>query len=243
MSIAAALRAELLGLLDFLLPRACPGCRSLLRDSAASALCDQCQAGIIPIVPPFCPCCALPHATQGGENHLCEVCLRHPPPFSVSYAAGHFEEELRQLVHRFKYDGQFHLDHALGRLLTQTLPEGLSADLVVPVPLHPDRLRERSYNQALLLARVVGERLGKPVPPRLLQRIRATTPQQGLTAEARRRNLKGAFALSGPLHGERILLVDDVLTTGATVRECSRVLLDGGAGDVQIAVLARAGRH
>lgn len=243
MRITAILRAELHGLLDFLLPRACPACRSLLRDSTTADFCQDCLLGIIPITPPFCPCCALPYVTQGGENHLCELCLRHPPPFSVAHVAGLFDEELRQLVHRFKYDGQFHLDQALGRLLAQALPEGIAADLIVPVPLHPTRLRERSYNQALLLARLVGKRLGKPVPPRLLRRIRATPPQQGLTAEARRRNLKGAFALSGELHGERVLLIDDVLTTGATVRECSRVLLDGGAAEVQVAVLARAGRH
>jgi ComF family protein len=243
MSVAATLRAELLGLLELLLPSACAGCGALLRGRPATELCPRCLLGILPITPPHCPRCALPHATEGGENHLCESCLRDPPPFAIVHASGLFDDGLRQLVHRFKYDGQFRLDHALGRLLAQSLPEAVAADLIVPVPLHPGRLRERGYNQALLLAKVLGRRLGRPVPPRLLRRIRATPPQQGLTAEARRRNLKGAFALTAELQGERVLLVDDVLTTGATVRECSRVLLGGGVGEVQVAVLARAGRH
>jgi ComF family protein len=243
MSLVAALRGELLGLLDLILPRACAGCGALLREPTAVGLCARCMLGIIPIVPPFCSCCALPYATAGGENHLCERCLRDPPPFTTVHAVGLFDEELRQLIHSFKYDGRFQLDQALGRLLVQVLPAVGTFDLLVPVPLHPSRLRERSYNQALLLARILARRTGKKVLPRLLRRIRATPPQQGLTAEARRRNLQGAFALQGELAGERVLLVDDVLTTGATVRECSRVLLDGGAADVRVAVLARAGRH
>jgi ComF family protein len=243
MSLVAALRGELLGLFDLLLPRSCPGCGSLLREPTTVGLCPRCMLGIIPISVPFCPCCALPYMTEGGENHLCEGCLRDPPPFTFVHTVGLFDEELRQLVHRFKYDGKFQLDQALGKLLLQTLPEASAFDLMAPVPLHGGRLRERGYNQALLLARVLGRRTGKVVLPRLLRRIRATPPQQGLTAEARRRNLQGAFALTGKLDGQRVLLVDDVLTTGATVRECGRVLLAGGAAEVQVAVLARAGRH
>jgi ComF family protein len=241
--VAAMLRAECLGMLDLLLPAACPGCGALLPDPSGSSLCPPCLLGIKPITDPSCPRCSLPYATLGGESHPCEGCLRDPPPFTVVHARGLFDEGWRQLIHRFKYDGKFLLDQALGLQLLQALPEELSPDLLVPVPLHPGRLRERSYNQALLLARVLGRRLRRPVPSRLLQRVRATPPQQGLTAEARRRNLKGAFALRGKLHGERVLLVDDVLTTGATVRECSRVLVEGGAAEVQVAVLARAGRY
>jgi ComF family protein len=119
----------------------------------------------------------------------------------------------------------------------------LRPDLLIPVPLHYSRLRERTYNQALLLARVLGRRWRQPVLPRLLVRSRPTPQQQGLKAEVRRQNLKGAFALNRQLNGERVLLIDDVVTTGATVRECSRVLLEGGAGEVVVAVLARARRY
>jgi ComF family protein len=119
----------------------------------------------------------------------------------------------------------------------------LLPELLIPVPLHYSRLRERTYNQALLLARVLGRRWRLQVLPRLLVRSRPTPQQQGLKAEVRRQNLKGAFALNQKLNGERVLLIDDVVTTGATVRECSRVLLEGGAGEVVVAVLARARRY
>jgi ComF family protein len=116
-------------------------------------------------------------------------------------------------------------------------------DLIVPVPLHPTRLRLRTYNQSLLLAVVLGRQLRTPVARRLLTRTRATPPQQGLPAEIRRRNLRGAFALRQKLIGDRVLLVDDVLTTGATVRECGRILREGGAAEVAVAVIGRARLH
>jgi ComF family protein len=116
-------------------------------------------------------------------------------------------------------------------------------DLLVPVPLHPRRLRQRSYNQALLLARELGRNLSLPVASRLLQRRHPTPPQRGLSARVRFHNLRGAFALERPLAGERILLVDDVMTTGATTSECTRTLLAGGGGEVAVAVLGRARRH
>jgi ComF family protein len=161
-------------------------------------------------------------------------------------AAGLYQEGLREAVHRFKFRGDLGLDRPLGELLAEALSgqaaPGWRPDLVVPVPLHRRRLAERTYNQSLLLARAVARSWRVPVPARLLLRTRATPPQQGLSAEERRRNLRGAFALRQPLGGERVLLVDDVLTTGATARECARVLRDGGAGEVAVAVLARACR-
>jgi ComF family protein len=151
---------------------------------------------------------------------------------------------LRAAVQRFKYEGAIVLDRPLAGLLAKVLEEdALRPDLIIPVPLHYSRLRERTYNQALLLARVLGRRWRLPVLPRLLVRSRPTPQQQGLKAEVRRKNLKGAFALNRKLNGERVLLIDDVVTTGATVRECSRVLIEGGAGEVSVAVLARARRH
>jgi ComF family protein len=118
-----------------------------------------------------------------------------------------------------------------------------SPDLLLPVPLYVGRLRQRSYNQALLLARALGGSWQLPVASRLLLRVRPTPPQIQLKAAQRRRNLRGAFALRRSLQGERVLLIDDVMTTGATARECSRTLLDGGAGEVAVAVLARARLH
>ncbi|MEZ4485608.1 MAG: ComF family protein [Syntrophotaleaceae bacterium] len=180
-----------------------------------------------------------------GHDHLCLACLQDPPPFAWALAVGRYEKTLRSAVQRFKYQGDFNLDRPLAWLLYDALQQALRdfrPDLLVAVPLHSARLRHRSYNQSLLLARALGKRMQLPVPARLLTRTRPTPPQIGLKAIERRRNLRGAFAVRGVLDGERVLLIDDVMTTGATARECSRTLLEAGAGAVAVAVLARAAR-
>lgn len=239
------LRAELAGLLDFILPPACPLCGAETPGLKTGRLCPRCLAGITPLASPHCPRCALPYPAETGSDHLCEGCLREAPPFAAVAAAGIYTGALRDAVHRFKYQDAVHLDLPLSLLLREAVERMLPAfspDLIVPVPLHPEKIRKRTYNQALLIAR----RLGKKrisVPAALLIRTRPTPPQQGLAARQRRRNLQGAFALGASVKGKRILLVDDVLTTGATARECAGVLLDGGAEEVAVAVLARAARH
>jgi ComF family protein len=245
MPVWPCLRAEFRGLLDLLLPPACPLCGSASGGGPPSFFCTACLSGIHLLGSPFCPRCALPYATEEGSDHLCESCLRDDPPFSRVFALGIYEETLRKAVQRFKYEGAIVLDRPLAGLLATVLERDgvLLPDLLIPVPLHYSRLRERTYNQALLLARVLGRRWRLPVLPRLLVRSRPTPQQQGLKAEVRRQNLKGAFALERKLSGERVLLIDDVVTTGATVRECSRILLEGGAGEVVVAVLARARRY
>jgi len=245
MSVRQWLRDEFCGLLHLLLPPACPLCGTELAAASPAGFCPGCVAGIRPLTSPCCPRCALPYGTEDGSDHLCESCLRSEPPFQRVAALGLYEETLRRAVQRFKYEGTIILDRPLGGLLAEVVERDrtIRADLLIPVPLHRSRLQERTYNQALLLARVLGRRWRLPVPPRLLVRIRPTPPQQGLKAEVRRQNLQGAFALQRRLNGERVLLIDDVMTTGATVRECSRVLLAGGAGEVSVAVLARARRH
>lgn len=245
MSIRQWLFAECRGLLDLLFPPACPLCDADLIPAAAATFCPDCVAGIRPLTSPCCPRCALPYLTEDGCDHLCEACLRDPPPFLRVAAIGLYEQNLRLAVQRFKYEGAIVLDRTLGRLLADAVEQhhDFCPDLLIPVPLHHTRLRERTYNQSLLLARVLGRRWQLPVPARLLVRNRPTPPQQGLKADVRRQNLRGAFSLHRQLNGERVLLIDDVLTTGATARECSRVLLDGGAVEVRVAVLARASRH
>jgi ComF family protein len=161
-------------------------------------------------------------------------------------SVGLHDETLRRAIQKFKYEGDFNLDRPLAALMKHAMQgflEEYRPDLLLPVPLHVSRLRQRGYNQALLLARVLGRRWQVPVASQLLLRVRPTPPQIGLKAAQRRRNLRGAFALSEQLQGERVLLIDDVMTTGATARECSRTLLEGGAGQVAVAVLARAPLH
>lgn len=245
MSLWSVVRAEFIGLLDLLLPPACLLCGAEASGLTAGRLCPSCLGGIEPLVSPRCPRCALPYPTENGTDHLCEGCLREDPPFSGVAAAGVYDGPLRRAVHRLKYGGEIALDRPLAELLDEAVDRqlpGFRPDLIVPVPLHRQRLRERGYNQSLLLARRLGKLRGVPAPCRLLARTRPTPPQQGLTAAARRANLRGAFALRGKVAG-RVLLVDDVLTTGATARECGRILKEGGASHVAVAVLGRAPRN
>jgi len=246
MSLWSALKSELSGLFNLLLPAACPLCRAELTASSAVGLCPDCLTRL-PLLPgAHCPRCALPYVSAEGSAHLCEACLRQPPAFDRVVALGIYDGLLRDGVHRFKFNGAIHLDRPFGALLSNRLEQELPdyrPDLILPVPLHVQRLRQRGYNQSLLLARRLGTRWKIPVAPRRLLRARPTTPQQGLPLTVRQHNLRTAFALTAPLDGEAILLVDDVMTTGATVRECAETLKSGGAGEIVVAVLGRAPRH
>lgn len=242
----SGLRAEVVDLLDFFFPPLCVLCHSPGGASLDSSLCSRCQDGCLPLSSPCCPRCALPFATIGGGDHVCGECLLQPPDFLWTTAAGLYEDALRHAIHRFKFDGCLALDRPLANLLDAAWQQRTPAwipDLIVPVPLHPHRLAARTYNQSLLIARELGRRRKLPVDARLLVRTRSTQSQAGLTARERHNNLLGAFALTRRLSGERILLVDDVMTTGTTARLCASVLRAGGGGEVALAVLARARRN
>ncbi len=246
MALLSLLKSELSGLFDLLLPATCPLCRAESPLIAPFGLCPECLAQLPPLPAARCPRCALPYATADGTPHLCESCLRRPPNFSRVVAVGLYHDLLREGIHRFKYEQGIDLDRSLAALLAQRLATetpDFRPELIIPVPLHLSRLQERGYNQSLLLARRLGKELQVPTARRRLRRRRPTAPQQGLPLAARRHNLCGAFGLSEPLHGERILLVDDVMTTGATLRECAKVLHAGGAGEILVAVIGRAPRH
>ncbi|MCM2265513.1 MAG: ComF family protein [Desulfuromonadales bacterium] len=237
------LRSEFQRCLNLFLPPACLLCgKKLPPGFLATDFCPECRAGLPQPAPARCPICAVAHRTLAPASHHCEACLRQPPPFARVHAVGPYAGTLQEAVQRFKYHGQLPLERPLGILLAESLPSRGKPcpDLIVPVPLHRDRLRERGYNQALQLARQVGRRLSVPVEPNLLRRIRATASQQGLDAVTRKSNLRGAFAVTAPLSGRHLLLVDDVLTTGATARECAGVLRQAGAASVEVAVLGRA---
>jgi ComF family protein len=246
MSLLSAIKLELTGLFDLLLPPACPLCRQELAVPSPTGLCRTCLGELPPLPAPRCPRCALPFATEGGVDHLCEPCLRQAPAFSQVIALGIYDGLLRESIHRLKFQNQINLDRPLARLLAENLDQArlpVGSDLIVPVPLHAQRLRQRGYNQSLLLAKQLGKHRRSPVAPRLLIRTLPTPPQQGLSLNVRQQNLRGAFALTNPLQGESVLLIDDVMTTGATVRECARVLRAGGAGEVVVAVIGRALKH
>lgn len=228
---------------DLLLPPACLLCGERLPGrTPATDLCPACRAGLPRPAPARCPVCAVAHRSPTPSIHRCESCLRRQPPFTRVHAVGPYAGTLKEAVHHFKYRGQLSLERPLGNLLAEavSMAHGPRPDLVVPVPLHIDRLRERGYNQSLQLARQAGRLLAVPVAPALLRRVRTTAPQQGLDAAARRSNLRGAFAVTGSLAGRHLLLVDDVMTTGATAGECARVLQAAGAAAIEVAVLGRA---
>ena len=247
MTFWAIVKAELNGLFDFFLPPACPLCGvDLPARTRPDQLCPRCLDAIVPLGSPRCPRCSLPYPTENGTDHLCESCLRNMPAFAWVTAVGQYGGPLREAVHRFKYSEGIFLDRCLGCLLaaavTADRPD-FRPDLLIPVPLHGKRLRQRTYNQALLLARQLGRHWRIPVAARLLVRRRETTPQQGLVLQERRENLHNAFALTASVAGKSILLIDDVLTTGTTADECCRVLRQGGAGPIGIAVLGRVPRE
>lgn len=228
--------------MDLLLPPACLLCGQLLPTSIEEQFfCRGCLAAMVPLQPGHCRCCAQPFQTT-TSNHLCGTCLKRPPSFSIVHAAGLYQGSLKEAVHKLKYRNQLTLAKPLGQILGKSVveAESFAPDLIIPVPLHPNRLRQRGYNQALEVARPIAQQLAVPLVTTLLQRSRNTPQQQGLSAIERRSNLRNAFTLSSEAQALRILLVDDVMTTGETVRECCRTLLSGGVNEVQVAVVGRA---
>jgi len=235
---------ECRGLLDTLLPASCPVCEHDFAPACAG-LCPSCLADITPLPAARCPICALPYPIASELGHLCGPCTVSRPLFGNVHAIGLYQGVLSKAVHALKYRRSPLLSRSLGAQLAEAVrqewqPAGRA--LIAAVPLYPTRLRQRGFNQALLLARQVGRRLGWPVISDLLQKPVATPLQQELGARQRRANLRGAIVASRELAGESVLLVDDVMTTGTTSRVCSEVLLAAGAGEVRIAVIARAER-
>ena len=238
------LRNTLQASLDLLLPPACLLCGHRLDpDGDKTSFCRDCLTGMTPLGEAHCRRCAQPYPILEAADHLCGNCLQQPPPFSCIYAAGRYQGGFSDAINRLKYRNQLSLAAPLGRRLAAAL-SGIGAEsrpeVVIPVPLHPSRLRQRGYNQAMELSRSVGRAFNCPIAPLLLQRVRHTPPQQGLSAAERRGNLRNAFRLTRSVHNQVILLIDDVMTTGETVRECSRALRNGGAAEVMVAVVARA---
>jgi ComF family protein len=215
-------------------------------------LCQACLADCEAISTPFCPRCGLPFIGDVAADHLCGDCRTRPGTFERARSAGPYAGALKALIRLFKFQGRVGLALPLGHLLLETFERHWTpdhVDLILPVPLSARRMRRRGYNQAHLLVRrwagwyqaVHHHALPCRIQNDLLRRVRATLPQTGLNRAARAQNLKNAFALVRPqiCEGQRILLVDDILTTGATVNACARVLRDAGARQVEVLTLAR----
>ena len=226
--------------LDLLFPPLCPVCRELLGEGRRDPLCGRCWQRMSRINPPWCRCCGLPLAIDG----LCGACRARRPRFAYARAAARYGDVVREAIHAFKFGGRRTLAAPLGDLLAglglAALP-GAPPDLIIPVPLHRRRERDRGYNQALLLARRLEQHWQVPVAVGVLARAAATAPQADLDAAARRRNVRGAFVVREPaaVTGRHVIVVDDVLTTGATVGECARCLTRAGAAVVGVVTVAR----
>ncbi len=223
--------------LDLIYPPRCPGCGRM-----GVLFCDACQARIEPIHSSACLRCGRP--VSGGS--LCFNCRQPPSPLDCVMSTGVFDGPLRDAIHDLKYENVRDLAHPLGARMVAYWPEtwqvgGADApDLILPVPLHGSRTRERGYNQSTLLARILGPAVELSVNEKVLVRARATRPQVGLDAAARKENVNGAFTCHGDVAGRHIVLVDDVCTTGATLEACAAALKAAGAATVCGYTLSRA---
>lgn len=237
-------------LIDIIYPPRCHICGRFLSADEHRAcshhLCNDCLGALTPITHPICTVCGLPFSTPEGQDHPCENCLRKRPWYDCLRAAYFYSGPLMEAIQRFKYSSETQLASFLGTLLSsfakELVPNQPTADfLTVPVPLHMRRLRQRGFNQSLLLAKVVATDLGTQLDYLSLVRIRHTRAQTGLRKEERRKNVKDAFSVTYPeiIKGKKILLVDDVSTTGYTLNECARSLKKSGAIVVICLTLAR----
>jgi len=232
------------GMLDLLYPPRCEACGRLRREP----ICAECQAAIVRIAPPMCEVCGVPFDPRAQAAPRCEDCRGKRRPFSVARSAAYYEGPLAEAIRRFKYHSQIVLAKPLGALMVEVLAssagrdlDAMRVDVVCPVPLHRSRLRERGFNQSELLAQAISQATERPLRS-LLERTRPTLPQVDLPVGSRAQNVRGAFAprLQEVIAGQRVLLIDDLFTTGATLTECARVLRQAGAEEVRVFTLARA---
>jgi ComF family protein len=244
-------QAMLNELLNFLYPPRCAACDRRMPIAASRRVCASCLGRVDRLADPLCARCGIPlEAFHRANRDRCARCVQSPPAFARACVVARYhpsahdgDSTLDAIIRRHKYG----LDQSLGRALAECLGDELPLDpehydLVVPVPLHRARLRWRGFNQAALLGAAVARRIGRPLDVASLARTRPTPPQTMQDHNERARNVRNAFAIKRPARvaGMRVLLVDDVMTTGATANECARVLPRAGARGVDVFTLARA---
>jgi ComF family protein len=227
------LRAPLIVVARLLWPARCASCDGFVPEHCS--FCEPCAEGLLPVGDP-CPGCALPGRGPGR----CARCRQEPPPFEGAQAVFLYGDVVSQALLRYKHGGRLDLARPLGRLLAPFLRGG--ADAILPVPLHPRRLRTRGFNQALELVRACDRRRRAPLWVDVLRRRRDTPSLGHLSAQARRDLVMDAFVVPDPrrVAGRQLLLVDDVMTTGATLTACAAALRQAGAAQVHVLALARA---
>ena len=232
--------------LDLLLPPRCPSCA--VEVDAVGSLCGDCWTGLRFLAPPWCRTCGRPAPPAAAKDALCHECAIAPPPFDRARAALRYDDTSRRLVLAFKNSGRFEGLPAFAAWLARAGDELLGdADLILPVPLHRWRLVKRGFNQSAVLAQALAGRTGRAWSPDILRRPVATASQRGLGAAERVTNItSAAFEVQAAnavrVDGARIVLVDDVLTTGATLAACTAVLRQAGAVRIDVLTLARVVR-
>ncbi|MDD2236990.1 MAG: ComF family protein [Kiritimatiellae bacterium] len=231
--------------LDILYPRTCEGCGSGLRDAGdGQYLCWECMAQASIIQPPYCIRCGQPVTGMIDHDYCCHACMRKPPFFDIARSCVLHEGVMREILMTFKYRDGLWLTRDLLRFMSACLSCDFnvpSADGFIFVPMHHQKKRERGFNQAELLARGLAKTFHKPLYTRFLKRNRLTSTQTKLTANQRRSNVQGVFSTRWArwLEGKWLILIDDVMTTGATANECARTLKKAGAARVDVLTFAR----
>ncbi|MDP1708397.1 MAG: ComF family protein [Gammaproteobacteria bacterium] len=222
----------------WLLPPVCVLCAA--RGDDGRDLCAACHVSL-PYTTTACVRCALP-LPSGSEGQECGECQRHTPDYERGYSLLRYEPPADQLIQRLKFKARLPLARLLGELMAEQLARRRShawPECIIPVPLHRTRLRERGFNQALEIARPLARRLNIPLDYRSCTRVRHTTVQSLLPAAARHKNIKGAFQVARPIKARHVALVDDVMTTGHTLRECAATLRKSGIEQIEVWVVAR----
>jgi ComF family protein len=227
--------------LDIALPTLCVACREPV---AGDGVCATCWARLSFIAPPFCPRLGIPFIYDPGPGMLSMEAIADPPAYARARAAVRYDDVARTLVHALKYQDRTDLAPAMGRWMARAGRELLQeADVLVPVPLHWKRGWSRRYNQSGALARVIERQTGVKLSSEALRRVRPTQQQIGLSRKERASNVQGAFKVAADrqslIHGRRVVLIDDVLTSGATADACARALLRAKAASVDVLVFAR----
>lgn len=234
-----------LAFLDLFLPKRCVACEDRWPAGWESSWCGPCLESVSWIRSPLCPCCGRPHhKSPSSPDHLCGDCEVSRYPFDSVRSATFHSGTVRDGIHRLKFGGRLHWVPPLVELLVRAVTREMlnSCRVIIPVPLHHKRLRQRGFNQAGLLARGLGKALGLEVDYGLLARSAWTEPQTRLKREERLHNVKGAFQVvkAGRLLGRSVLLLDDVFTTGTTLCECATVLKEAGAEEVHAITVSRS---
>jgi len=233
------------GFVDLIFPPRCSACGERLdKEDLSPSFCRDCLGQFRFITPPLCPLCGYPYADKTSENHLCQACLLSPPPFVAARFVASYEGVLQDVLHRFKYGGDTQIGEALGEIManfTWPLFEIRDYSMIIPVPLHIKKLRERGFNQALTLSKIIAKHHRLKLDYLSFKRTEFTQPQTTLGKKARQVSVTGVFDVAHPekLKREKVILIDDVYTTGSTLTECARTLKEAGVTTIAVLTMAR----